>query len=780
MIAQTNDALHDASPAPAQVSVVVIGLNEGERLKRCLESVTQAHWEQLDYALLYIDSGSTDQSVDFATQAGAQVCELNDPAPSAAKARNLGLRLARGEFIMFLDGDSILDPDFIVHARLAMQDPKLCAVTGHLRESNPQQSIYTKLIDLDWMLPAGSVLFFGGNAFVRRQALLAVGGFDPTLQSGEEPELCARLRAQGWLILHLDVSMARHDLAMTSFRAYWQRAFRSGYGMAEVAHRMHQRGDSLWQYESRRDLTQGLLFLALPAILLLSYVISPWLCLLLLGLGGLALARTVKRCAWKAPDNHMLRWQYALHSFLCKIPSVLGQLAWHRAQRLRNFSSKHEVSDPPNGLGVLTAGLGLPAESPVPVRIRRPRMAYLVSVYPAISHTFILHELEQLRLLGHEILTASINRPDQPGFVQDTCQRLETQRTFYIKAAGFKGALLALAYWSVRPVLLVRMFWFGLRLSITHCSLIGLAYAIEAAILARWMQQNELALLHVHFGNAAATVGVLVKQITGCHLSLSIHGTDEFDEVSRQHLTLKIHEADAVICVSQFVKAVMMRLSPPEQWPKLQLCRLGVDPDIFSFVVRTTQDAPLGILCVGRLIPVKCQVLLVQACAILRDRGQDFSLTFVGAGPDQLRLEQTISRLALSRQVVMAGSLTQQGVLEQLSRADIFVLPSLNEGIPVVLMEAMACGVPCISTPINGIPELIAHNVTGLLATQGDLDALVHQLERLMTDAELRQQLALAARQKILSDFDIHKNVLTLSHIFQSFVLPDPEALLPR
>ena len=763
MIAQINDALHDASPAPAQVSVVVIGLNEGERLKRCLESVRQAHWDPLDYALLYIDSGSTDQSVPYATQAGAQVCVLEDPAPSAAKARNLGLSLARGEFIMFLDGDSTLDPDFIGHARLAMQDPKLCAVTGHLRESNPHQSIYTKLIDLDWMLPVGSILFFGGNAFVRRQALLAVGGFDPSLQSGEEPELCARLRAQGWLILHLDVPMARHDLAMTSFRAYWQRAFRSGYGMADVAHRMRQRGDSLWQYESRRDLTHGLLFLALPAIFLLSYVISPWLCLLLLGLGGLALARTVKRCAWKAPDNPTLRWQYALHCFLCKIPSVLGQLAWHRAQRLRSFSSAHEVS-----------------EQPIAAQTRRPRMAYLVSVYPAISHTFILLELEQLRILGHEILTASINRPDQPGFVQDTCQRLETQRTFYIKAAGVKGAVRALAYWSVRPVLLLRMFWFGLRLSITQCSLLGLAYAIEAAILARWMQQNELAFLHVHFGNAAATVGVLVKQITGCHLSLSIHGTDEFDEVTRQHLTLKIREADAVICVSQFVKAVMMRLSPPEQWPKLHLCRLGVDPDIFSFVQCTTQDAPLGILCVGRLIPVKCQVLLVQACAILRDRGQDFTLTFVGSGPDQLRLEQTISRLALSRQVVMTGSLTQQGVLEQLSKADIFVLPSLNEGIPVVLMEAMACGVPCISTPVNGIPELIEHNVTGLLATQGDLDALVRQLERLMADAELRQQLALAARQKILNEFDIHKNVLALSHIFQSFVLPDTEALLPR
>jgi glycosyltransferase involved in cell wall biosynthesis/GT2 family glycosyltransferase len=761
MAVQTEGLLHASSATAPVVSVVVIGRNEGARLTQCLLAVLQVDWRGIAHECIYIDSSSTDQSMEEAKRLDAAAYMLDDAHPSAAKARNLGLQLARGEFIMFLDGDSMISPDFVAFALSKMTDSRRCAITGHLREAHPDHSFFNKMIDLDWITSVGEILFFGGNAFVRRSCLLAVDGFNPALQGGEEPELCARLRANGWLIELFDLPMARHDLGMTSFKEYWNRAFRSGIGLAEVAHQMHQIGNPLWQYEVRRDWWQGLLFLVLPLMLLLACLITPWLFGLFVASGLLALARTASRCAWKAPDNRWLRWQYAMHTFFCKVPAVLGQLVWYGTHIQRRIlglvSHKHAHRTAPHAL---------------------PRFAYLISLYPATSHTFILQEIEELRRLGHEILTASINSAAHLGRSQDltqnTAQLREANHTFYVKAEGYSGALHALFYWSFQPIVLFKMFCFGFSLESRRCSLLGLAYALEAAIIAKWMRQNNLVFLHVHFGNAAATVGLLVKRLTGCHLSLSIHGSDEFDDVTGQHLALKVKEADRLICMSQYFKAVLMRLSAPEYWAKLIVCRLGVETNRFAFAARQPHVAPQRLLCVGRLIPSKCQLLLIQACAKLRDLGHDFKLVLVGAGPDQLRLEQAIAAAEIGDKVVMTGALAHQAVLDQFAKADIFVLPSLNEGIPVVLMEAMSCGVPCVSTPVSGIPELIEHNRTGLLATQGDLDSLVHQLERLMTQPALREQIASRARQKVVCDFNLMTNVLKLSGIYQSFLASTP------
>ena len=224
--------------------------------------------------------------------------------------------------------------------------------------------------------------------------------------------------------------------------------------------------------------------------------------------------------------------------------------------------------------------------------------------------------------------------------------------------------------------------------------------------------------------------------------------------------------ADQVVCISQFAKGQLMRISRPDDWPKFQVCRLGVDPAQFTFTARKTANATVKVLCVGRLSPAKGQVLLVQACAQLRDKGLDFSLTLVGDGPDRQRVEQAIASHKLGAHISLTGSLNQEAVKAQFARADVFVLPSLAEGIPVVLMEAMSSGVPCVSTPVNGIPELIEHDCTGLLATPGDVDSLTRQLTRLIQQPQLRQSLAHAAHGKVLADFDLIRNVARLSQCF--------------
>lgn len=333
-------AASDAGRAPStperavvDVSVVVIGRNEGIRLMRCLASTQAAHWNGSAHELIYVDSGSQDDSVEQARAGGATVLVLDDISPCAAKGRNTGWRHAAGRFILFLDGDTELHPDFVTRALRAIEDPQVCAVWGHRRESAPQQSVLTRVLDLDWVYPVGRTLYFGGDVLVRRDALASVGGFDPSLKAGEEPELCARLRAGGWQIEHIDAPMTSHDLAIGSLRAYVRRAWRSGIAYAEVAQRMQRLGDPLWQREAVRDFRHGLLFTAAPVLFTAALALQPLLALALAAAALALLARTAHRCAWKAPGRPLLQWQYAVHVHLQKLPALFGQLAWRRAQR---------------------------------------------------------------------------------------------------------------------------------------------------------------------------------------------------------------------------------------------------------------------------------------------------------------------------------------------------------------------------------------------------------------------------------------------------------------
>lgn len=396
-------------------------------------------------------------------------------------------------------------------------------------------------------------------------------------------------------------------------------------------------------------------------------------------------------------------------------------------------------------------------------------LAYLVSRYPAVSHTFILREVLGLRRLGWTVHVASVNPPDRTPDRMTPDEAEEARTTYCLKSHGAAGALSAL-FWALthNPKGLIRALALAWSLGRGARRLYSLAYALEAMMVARWMDKRHHSHLHAHFGTVGSTVGVLVKAYSGCTLSVTIHGPDEFDDVPGQHLVLKMERADHVICISQFARSQLMRLSPPHCWPKMQVCRLGVDTQHFVPHATTRAPGPTRLLSVGRLAPAKGQLVMVQACAHLKAQGAEFHLTVVGDGPDRQRLQQAVQDARLSDCVTFTGALNTAEVHRQLQQADAFVLPSLAEGIPVVLMEAMASGVPCVTTPVNGIPELVRHDVNGLLATPGDVDALSTQLGRMVADQALRARLGQAARQMVCEHYDTHRNVDGLSHLFSA------------
>lgn len=253
----------------SRLAVVVIGRNEGERLTRCLASISLA-----DGRAVYVDSGSTDGSRELAARAGADVVPLDPGRPfSAARARNEGFDRALAldpelELVQFLDGDCELAPGWLAEGeRVLRERPDVAAVCGRVRERHRDRTIYNRLCDLEWDVPAGEARSCGGNAMMRGAAFREAGGFDPALVAGEEPELCVRLRGAGWLILRLPAEMATHDAAMSRFGQWWRRAVRCGWAYAEGAALHGAPPERHWVRERRSAVAWGML-LPLATLLL--------------------------------------------------------------------------------------------------------------------------------------------------------------------------------------------------------------------------------------------------------------------------------------------------------------------------------------------------------------------------------------------------------------------------------------------------------------------------------------------------------------------------------
>lgn len=397
----------------------------------------------------------------------------------------------------------------------------------------------------------------------------------------------------------------------------------------------------------------------------------------------------------------------------------------------------------------------------------RQRLAYLVSRYPAVSHTFILREVTQLRARGFEIEVASINAPDrQPEAMTDN-ERQEAAQTYGVKAHGLLGAIAAHLWGLTRPLAWLN----GLGQALIsggwnlRRTLYGVFYFTEALMLWRWMSHKRLSHLHVHFATAAANVAVALKKFAPIGLSITVHGPDEFYDVPGQQLQDKIAMADFIICIGAFARSQLMHLSPACQWHKFEVCPLGVDPERYQ-PGQQKEAAPFTILCVGRLCSAKGQPILIETCRRLCADGRQLRLVLVGTGPEEATLKTMVVEAGLTASVLFTGALNETEVRYWYHRADAFALASFAEGIPVVLMEAMASGIPCVTTRITGIPELIRDGIDGLLVSPSDTNELVNALASLMDDQELRQDLARSGRARVEEKFNLTRNIDRLGDVF--------------
>ncbi len=392
------------------------------------------------------------------------------------------------------------------------------------------------------------------------------------------------------------------------------------------------------------------------------------------------------------------------------------------------------------------------------------RIAYLVSEYPHIRHAYLLREIRGLRKLGWEIETLAIRPEVRSSGAYTEEEREERARTFYVLGAGFVNVLVAHFATLLRHPL---GYFLGLARAIRYgrwnprATLDGLFYFAEAVVAGRHIESLGIAHVHTHY---ASTVTWILGSVFPIDVSMSIHGSGEFDDPRAFRLTEKIAESRFVRAISLFGRSQLMRACPNEQWDKIEICRLGVDPGAERERLLRQPGAPFHLLCVGGMAKPRAFQVLIRALAATGNAS--IFLSLVGDGPDRSLLERLARECGIEAQVRFEGWKTQDELQPIYAAADAFVFSSFAEGIPVVLMEAMAMSLPCVAPWIAGIPELIRDGVDGLLTAPSDERAMADAMNRLYRDPELCRALGASARTRILEQYDLGRNIEALSAIY--------------
>jgi colanic acid/amylovoran biosynthesis glycosyltransferase len=403
-------------------------------------------------------------------------------------------------------------------------------------------------------------------------------------------------------------------------------------------------------------------------------------------------------------------------------------------------------------------------------------MAYLCSRYPAVSHTFVLREVNALRNLGAEIATFSIRRAGSDQLLADA-DRLAFESTYAILPPRWAALLVAhLRLVASAPIAYLSTLALALRLA--PAGLRGhmwqLFYFSESVVLWRECRRRGIRHIHVHLANVASDVALLASHIgSACEpeqpwsWSLTMHGPFEFSDVSYYRLAEKLRRVRFVVCISEYARSQLMALSPPEVWHRLHVIHVGIP--IEQFTRHADVDPPRGdstILFIGRQVAVKGQPVLLEAAALLAERGRKVNVILAGEGPLRSKLERFAEQLGLSSQVSFPGAVGQEEIHDLYASASIFCLPSFAEGVPGVLMEAMAMELPVVSTRITGVPELIDDGRTGLLVVPGRADQLANALERLLADPALCRKMGSAAKDKVIREFNTESSAEQLNALF--------------
>ena len=368
-------------------------------------------------------------------------------------------------------------------------------------------------------------------------------------------------------------------------------------------------------------------------------------------------------------------------------------------------------------------------------------IAYLINQYPQPSHTFIRREIAALEAAGVRVDRFTIRRWN--GELQAPGDRAERERTRAVLEGGKFASALRLsgsAFYALlrTPVKFVKSVGQALSLGTNsdRGRIVHLIYLAEACVLVRWMRARQIDHVHAHFGTNSTTVALLLHALGGPTFSFTVHGPEEFEKPQELKLREKVEAASFVVVISEFGRSLLQKSCDQRNWKKIEVVRCGLDSEFLSSTQSANRNggAHVGnrLICVGRLSPQKAHSVLLESAGILAKQGTDFELVLVGDGPLRSEIEEQIRELNLGEFVKLRGWLGSAAVREEILAARALVLSSWAEGLPVVLMEAMALGKAVVATRVAGVPELVTDKVHGRLVTAGDVAGLAEAMREVL------------------------------------------------
>ena len=400
-----------------------------------------------------------------------------------------------------------------------------------------------------------------------------------------------------------------------------------------------------------------------------------------------------------------------------------------------------------------------------------PRIAYLLHRFPGNTDTFIKREIRWLMNAGTYVRVISVWTPEPEESTAASMQEWTPLTSFLLPASDLKALAVVAGYALRYPGPFGAAVWLAWKTAKPGIKgrLMQLAYFIEA-VLASWIVRREgFTHLHNHIGDQSGTVTMLAAKLCGIGYSITFHGWPVFFDAENARVGEKVNRAAYTRSISHFCRSQLMLFAHARDPSHFKIVRCGLDLDEYKF--RPPRPGVKRLLCVARVSYEKGLAFLIDAVAELRGRGHDFELHLAGDGPDRAFLEDLTRRRGLTDRVTFLGYRTEAEVRRELEEADIFVLPSFVEGVPVSAMEAMAAGVPVIATNVGGTSELIQDGVSGILVRPSDTGSLCDAVLRLKDDPALLARIVENGRRKVVEDFDSDKEFARLNAHMQEYGL---------
>jgi colanic acid/amylovoran biosynthesis glycosyltransferase len=718
-----------ATPLTSPASVIIPAHNEEAVIARCLKSLLEGAQDG-ELEVIVVCNGCDDNTALVARRVSSQVKVIEIAVASKVAALNAGDAEADHYPRFYVDADVELSIDAVraVAAELA-HGPTLCAAPKARFDLSGRSWPVRAFYDIWLGIPYHSQEMVGSGVY----ALSAQG----RSRFGPFPELTA----DDQFVHQLFESSERKALPQAEFVVHPPRSLGGLLNMRVRA------------YRGNRELGSSGLAQASPP-----------------PSGAKAALRRASEPA-KVPAVGV----YVAINLLAK-----GLARRSKGQRWeRDDSARRPEGTGPGVTGPGVKGPGGTGADEGDMGLGTVKVCYVTSHYPALSHTFVMREVMGVRAAGLQVATVSVHRADAAQLLAqvDIEEAAQTWDIFPLDKREFITA-------HATALLRHPRAYFGTLREAVSCAPPGLRgrlwqlfYFAEAIELWDHAQRQGIRHFHAHLANMAADISWLAAAFgraaqpgQGWRWSFTMHGPTELYATDRFNLSQKVAHADAVICISDYTRSQLMYLSPPEHWAKIHIVHCGADLKRYPYVAPALGPR-LSVLCVCRMVAEKGVQMLVDAVGELRSEGTEVELVLVGSGPLQDSLRARVAQLGLGEDIKFAGAVGQDDMAGYYARADAFCLPSFAEGVPVVLMEAMATGRPVIASRITGIPELVEDGVSGLLVPPGNLGHLTKALAELAGSPARRQSLGQAGRARVEQEFDAEKCAAELATIFTQLAL---------